>query len=67
MGLVDGESALIRDEPAAFAAAIDELYQNGALWEKLRANALIHVERHFSTPRVKRTMDEVFHDLGIST
>jgi GT2 family glycosyltransferase/glycosyltransferase involved in cell wall biosynthesis len=35
LGLVDGKDALVADEPAAFAAAVERLLTDGALWADL--------------------------------
>jgi glycosyltransferase involved in cell wall biosynthesis len=38
MDLRDGHDALIRDDPAAFAAAVADLYDDQDLWETLAHN-----------------------------
>lgn len=48
MHLRDGEDVLVADEPQAFADAILRLYDDEALWNRLAANGLENVERHFS-------------------
>ncbi len=51
--LVSGETAMIADDPQAFAAAVVKLYSDRDLWEKLSNNSREHAETHFS----KRAMD----------
>ena len=53
LGLVDGEQALVADGAAAFAKAIVRLHDDEALWRRLAAAGLEHVERHFSPPAVE--------------
>lgn len=43
-----GEDVLVADEAAAFAANVVRLYRDEALWNRLSANGLANVERHFS-------------------
>jgi len=45
MGLVDGEHALVADDPEAFAAAVVRLHGDRALWERLAANGRAQIER----------------------
>jgi glycosyltransferase involved in cell wall biosynthesis len=48
MHLRDGEDVLVADEPQAFADALLRLYDDEALWNRLSANGLENVRRHFS-------------------
>jgi glycosyltransferase involved in cell wall biosynthesis len=48
MMLVDGENALIADDPAAFADAVVRLATDEALWSRISVTGMRHVERHFS-------------------
>lgn len=48
MHLEDGRDVLIADGPEDFAAAVVRLYSDRALWERLSANGLDNVRRHFS-------------------
>jgi O-antigen biosynthesis protein len=58
MYLVDGESVLIADTPADFAAAIVRLYTDAALWGRLSAGGLEVMERHFSFAAARRALTE---------
>ena len=66
MKLIDGETALIRDDPAEFAAAIITLYNDRQLWEHLSSNAIRHVADNFSPESVAVTIDEALRDLGVT-
>ncbi len=48
MHLRDGEDVLVADDPQAFADAVLRLYDDEALWNRLAANGLENVARHFS-------------------
>ena len=48
MHLRDGEDVLVADDAQGFADAIVRLYEDEALWPRLRDNGLVNVERHFS-------------------
>jgi glycosyltransferase involved in cell wall biosynthesis len=60
MHLADGEDVLVADNPEAFAAAIERLYRDEALWQKLAKNALDNLRRHFSRATAGRALDELF-------
>ena len=48
LGLIDGEQALIADDPQDFAKKVIELYTNKALWEKLSKRYVDIVNTRFS-------------------
>ncbi|MEO7741612.1 MAG: glycosyltransferase [Usitatibacter sp.] len=48
MGLADGSEVLVADDPDAFAAAVERLYADEALWARLSRAGIEHVARHFS-------------------
>src|SRR6185312_10669527 len=50
---VSGETAVIADDPQAFAAAVVKLYSDRELWGELSKNSRAHAEKHFS----KASMD----------
>jgi GT2 family glycosyltransferase len=62
MSLVDGESVLIADTPAAFASAIVRLYEDRALWDRISAGGLGVMERCFSFDAARRAIVEAIHD-----
>ena len=59
MYLTDGDDVLIADDAPGFAAAIERLHLDHALWEHVSRNALANVARHFSEeammPAILRT------------
>lgn len=63
MGLLDGETVLIGDDPRAFAVAVARVWRDAALWEKLSRQGKQHVEEHFSPARV-RPLVERLHRLA---
>ncbi|MCU0754650.1 MAG: glycosyltransferase [Xanthomonadales bacterium] len=60
MHLIDGETVLTADTPEALAAAILRLYRDRALWEKLSAAGLAHVEAHYSLAAARRQVAGCF-------
>lgn len=48
MHLHAGEDVLVADGAQAFADAVVSAYRDEALWQRLSANGLLNVERHFS-------------------
>jgi len=47
MGLKEGETALIADEPDDFAEAVCRLYTESALWKKLSLQGKDYIEAHY--------------------
>jgi len=56
MHVVDGEDALVADDPEAFAHAVVRLYRDEALWNRVSGAGLDNVRRHFSTEVAKRAL-----------
>jgi len=48
MHLVDGEDVVVADEPEAFAAAVQRVYEDPVLWQRLSDGGRANVMRHFS-------------------
>jgi glycosyltransferase involved in cell wall biosynthesis len=63
MGLVDGEHALIADEPAAFADKVVQLYRDSALWHGLSTRGRDHIRQHFSAHVARDRVAAVFSSL----
>lgn len=63
MDLRDGETALIADDPAAFAARVVTLYRDETLWRMLSAGGREHAAAAFSparlAERIRETLDQV--------
>jgi glycosyltransferase involved in cell wall biosynthesis len=51
MGFQNGHQAMIADDPAAFAKAVTEVYDNPELWQVLADGGYNHIASHF-TPEV---------------
>jgi glycosyltransferase involved in cell wall biosynthesis len=64
MHLRDGEDVLVADEPQAFADAVVRLYDDEALWNRLSANGLENVRRHFSLDAARDTVRRVILGRG---
>jgi GT2 family glycosyltransferase len=60
MHLAPGEDAMVADDPADFAIAIERVYRDEALWHKLAAAGVENVRRHFSRAVAKRALEELF-------
>lgn len=54
-----GEDVLVADDAAAFAAHVVRLYRDEALWNRLSANGLDNVERHFSFAAAREALRQV--------
>jgi glycosyltransferase involved in cell wall biosynthesis len=70
MGLVEGETVLVADEPAAFAAAVLRVYRDRALWERMSAASLALVARVASPAERERVFADAIdaalrHKLGL--
>lgn len=48
MHLRAGEDVLVVDDASGFAEAVVQAYRDEMLWQRLSANGLLNVERHFS-------------------
>ena len=59
MFLVDGESALIADDPLGFADAMVRLYSDEGLWNRLSAGGLAAMEEHFSFAAARQALQHL--------
>jgi len=60
IGLVDGVSALVADNPADFSSAVVRLYQDEELWNKLSGNALNIIKENYSHDAIRRRVGDIF-------
>jgi len=60
MSLVDGENALIADDPAEFAAAVVRLYTDQLLWSRVARNSMRHIQENFSAEAVLGRLGAIF-------
>lgn len=58
MGLEHETNVLIADDPADFASAVQRLYKDPALWQRLSDQGREHVRRHFSPAVVERVIND---------
>jgi glycosyltransferase involved in cell wall biosynthesis len=59
MGLVDGEQALIADDPVSFAREVVRLYRDADLWGRLSAGGRAHIEARYGPETVERTLSDI--------
>ncbi|WP_133000641.1 glycosyltransferase [Luteimonas arsenica] len=62
MHLADGHDVLVADDAASFADAVVRAYGDRALWERLAANGLDNIDRHFSADAARDVVRRVFFD-----
>src|SRR5690606_12235755 len=60
MYLEDGRDVMLADDAGAFADAVVRAYGDRALWERLAANGLENVARHFSAEAARDVVRRVF-------
>jgi GT2 family glycosyltransferase/glycosyltransferase involved in cell wall biosynthesis len=58
-----GDDVLVAETPADFAAAIVRAYTDEALWQKLSANGLDNVRRHFSFDAAREALSRILPTL----
>lgn len=56
MGLTDRKNVMIADSPTSFADAVLKLLNDGALYSKIRSNAIQVIEDNYAPNRVAQTM-----------
>lgn len=59
MYLVDGVNVLIANEADSFAAKVNHLYKDEALWDQLRKAGLKNIEEHFSVSVAKHVLNDI--------
>jgi len=62
MGLVDGQTAMIADDPCDFADKVVELYHDRALWERLAREGKRLVEQRWSPDAIQKRIEASFLD-----
>jgi O-antigen biosynthesis protein len=60
MGLEDGVSAMIADDPVDFAAKIERVYRDEELWLALRDGGFDVIEQHLSVSAARRELEQLF-------
>ena len=64
MGLIDGENALISDDPDDFADKVISLYKNENLWSRLSRNSMKNVKKNFSHKVAREKLVNVFYKIN---
>jgi len=57
-GLTHGFDVMIADDPASFAAAIEQLYSQKELWERVAQNSRKRIEEHFAPEVIAETINK---------
>lgn len=60
MGLVEGETALIADEPEQFAQAVCRLYTDEVLWQKLAQQGRDFIEHRYGETAICTQLKQLF-------
>jgi GT2 family glycosyltransferase len=56
-GLTDGLDVMIADDPESFAVAIQKLYTQQELWERVAQNSRLRIEKHFTPDVIAETIN----------
>jgi glycosyltransferase involved in cell wall biosynthesis len=62
-GLTHGLDVMIADDPAAFAAAIAQLYSQRELWETIARNSRRRIEKHFTPEVIAETINNSIEEV----
>jgi glycosyltransferase involved in cell wall biosynthesis len=64
LGLTNGRDALIADDPAAFAAAVERLLSDDDLWSDLSRAGRALVEERYAWPRIGALFDAAMREVS---
>ncbi|MDH4264504.1 MAG: glycosyltransferase family 4 protein [Deltaproteobacteria bacterium] len=64
IGLVDGENALIADEPGQFSNSIIRLYTEKNLWDKISSKSIEHIRSNYSQEVIAPKIAELFNSIN---
>jgi glycosyltransferase involved in cell wall biosynthesis len=62
-GLTHGLDVMIGDDPASFAVAIQQLYSQKELWQRVVYNSRLRIEKHFTPEVISETINNSLLDL----
>jgi O-antigen biosynthesis protein len=62
-GLTHGVDVMIGNDPASFAAAIQQLYSQKDLWQRVVDNSRLRIEQHFTPEVIANTINNSIQDL----
>jgi glycosyltransferase involved in cell wall biosynthesis len=57
---------MIGDDPASFAAAIQQLYTQAELWQRVVDNSRLRIKQHFTPELIAETINDSIRELGQS-
>jgi GT2 family glycosyltransferase len=60
MHLAAGQDVMVADDAAQFAAAIERVYRDEMLWQRLSAAGIENIRRHFSRAVAKNALADLF-------
>jgi glycosyltransferase involved in cell wall biosynthesis len=63
IGLIDGENALISDDPKEFAEATIRLYEDEKLWHKLSKKSMEHIDANYSRRAFAGRIERIFNEI----
>jgi GT2 family glycosyltransferase/glycosyltransferase involved in cell wall biosynthesis len=63
-GLTHGFDVMIADDPAAFAAAVEQLYSQKELWERVAHNSRLRIEKYFTPDVIAETINRSIREVG---
>lgn len=63
LGWRDEQELLVADDPEQFAAQCCRLYRDEALWQRLRRNALLAIQRDCSPEAFRQAVEKIFRGL----
>ena len=66
MHLVEGDDVLVADDAEAFAAAVQRVHDDEALWDRLSAGGRANVARHFSPDVARAALRALFAATPVS-
>ncbi|MFN2497991.1 MAG: glycosyltransferase [Pyrinomonadaceae bacterium] len=62
-GLTHEFDVMIADDPKSFAAAIEQLYLQKDLWERVARNSRLRIEKHFTTDIIAQIIHQSLEEL----
>jgi glycosyltransferase involved in cell wall biosynthesis len=62
-GLTHGLDVMIGDDPASFADAIQQLYSQQELWQRVADNSRLLIKQHFTPEVIAKTINNSIRDL----
>jgi glycosyltransferase involved in cell wall biosynthesis len=61
-GLTHEFDVMIADDPESFAAAIEQLYSQKDLWERVAHNSRLRIEKHFTPDVIGQTIQKLLQE-----